>query len=338
MRKALRYFLFACLLCVFAALLAEVVLEVAFRVKDRHAQPLPVRDYPYLYYLFDSTEGLNQYGFKTQYPVEKQEGKFRIILTGGSVARGKKPQESIAHYLEKELNTRFNTDKIEVINAGISAFVVEQEFILIQLLLQQYQPDMIVSLDGVNDLMTFDFNRMTQSDFPLPPHHWDEVKVIEPNRERRKALTRFPLFFKNIMRVIMYFKTEKFEKDYDWSRLTDERLKKVSDTYWQIIKDTHDFCGAKNIRYYNFLQPVRTCSQYRKGTQLTEREKAQCRLFEQMDSAVKNEPYNFSLTTVLDDRLQLFYDFCHVVPAGNEVIAHAMAERVAEDVESWLTY
>lgn len=338
MKKTLRYFFFVCLLFVFAALLTEGILEIAFRIKDRHAQPLPVRDYPYLYYLFDSTEGLNQYGFKTQYPIEKQEGKFRIILTGGSVARGKKPEQSIAHYLQNELNARFNTNRIEVINAGVSAFVVEQEFILIQLLLQQYQPDMIVSLDGVNDLMTFDFNRMTQSDFDLPPHHWDEVKVIEPNRERRKILTRFPLFFKNIARVIAYFKAEQFEKNYDWSQLTDEQLNKVSDTYWQIITDTHDFCKAKNIRYYNFLQPVRTCSHFRKGIQLSEREKAQCRLFNLMDAAIKNEPYSFSLTTLLDGRLELFYDFCHLLPAGNEVIAKAVAERVADDVESWMSY
>ncbi len=322
----------------FTLILTEAVLEVAFRIKDRHADPLPVRDYPYLYYLYDTAQGLNQYGFKTQYPIEKKEEKFRIILTGGSVARGKKPEESIANYLEKELNTRFNTNRIEVINAGISAYVVEQEFILIQLLLQQYQPDMIVSLDGVNDLMTFDFNRMTQSDFALPPHHWDEVKVIEPNRERRKFFTRFPLFFKNIARVIAYLKAERFEKNYDWSQLTDERLSKVSHTYWQIIKDTHDFCKAKNIRYYNFLQPVRTCSQFRNGAQLSEREKAQCRLFNLMDAAVKNEPSNYSLTTLLDERLQLFYDFCHVLPAGNEVIAKAMAERVADDVETWLTF
>jgi len=338
MKKTLRYFLFFSLMLLFAAVLAEGVLEIAFRIKDRHAHPLPVRDYPYLYYLFDTTEGLNEYGFKTHYPIEKQEGKFRIILTGGSVARGKKPEESIAHYLEKELKARFNTDKIEVMNAGISAFVVEQEFILIQLLLQQYHPDMIVSLDGVNDLMTFDFNRRTQSDFELPPHHWDEVKVIEPNRAHRRILTRFPLFFINIARVIAYFKAQQFEKKYDWSQLTDERLKIVSETYWKIINDTHDFCKVKNIRYYNFLQPVRTCSQSRKGAQLSEREKAQCRLFELMDSAVKNEPYNFSLTTLLDSRLELFYDFCHVLPAGNEVIANTMAERVADDVEAWMEY
>src|SRR5687768_381888 len=176
MQKFFKYFLLTFLILLFAALLTEGVLEVVFRIKDRHADPLPVRDYPYLYFLFDSTKGLNEYGFKTSYPEEKEPGKFRIILVGGSVARGKQPEQSIAHYLEKQLNTQFQTDKIEVINAGISAFVVEQEFILIQLLLQQYQPDMIVSLDGVNDLMTFDQNRRTKSDFDLPPHHWDEVK------------------------------------------------------------------------------------------------------------------------------------------------------------------
>lgn len=338
MKQFFKYFLFTFLILLFTAVLTEAVLEVAFRIKDRHADPLPVRDHPYLYFLYDTAQGLNQYGFKTHYPIEKQPGKFRIVLVGGSVARGKKPEQSIAHYLEKELNTQFQTDKIEVVNAGISAFVVEQEFILIQLLLQQYEPDMIVSLDGVNDLMTFDQNRYTQSDFNLPPHHWDDMEVIAPNRDRRKVLTRFPLFFKNITRVVAYFKVKQFEKNYDWSQLTDARLQKVSDTYWQIIRDAHDFCKAKGIIYYNFLQPVRTCSYYRKKQEVTPSEQAQCRLYALMDGSVKKEPYAYSLVTLLDDRLDLFYDFCHVVPEGNEMIAKAMAERVAPDVENWLSY
>src|SRR5690348_14078733 len=105
MKQFLKYSLFTFLLLLFTALLTEAVLEVVFRIKDRHADPLPVRDYPYLYFLFDDAEGLNEHGFKTQYPIEKQPGKFRIMLVGGSVARGKKPEQSIAHYLEKELNT-----------------------------------------------------------------------------------------------------------------------------------------------------------------------------------------------------------------------------------------
>jgi len=336
MKQVIRYFLLVFLTLLFSALLAEAVLEVAFRIKDRNADPLPVRDYPYLYYLFDKAEGLNEYGFKTHYPVKKQPGKYRIILVGGSVARGKGPEVSIAHYLEKELNERFNTDKVEVVNAGISAFVVEQEFLLTQLILQQYEPNMIVGLDGVNDLMTFDHNRMAQCDFELPPHHWDQMKVIEPNRERRKVLTRFPLFFKNIARVVAYFQRQRFEKNYNWNQFTDERLKRASDTYWQIIRDTHDFCKAKNISYYSFLQPVRYYTQFKQGTPLDEIEKVQSRLYALMDENVKNEPYAYSLTSLLDTRLDLFYDFCHVVPAGNELIAKEMAERIAGNVQSWM--
>lgn len=336
MKKFFKYFLLSFLILLFTALLAEAALEIAFRIKDRNADPLPVRDYPYLYYLFDKGSGLNEHGFKTSYPVKKNPGKYRIVLVGGSVARGKRPEESIAHYLEKELNTRLNTDKIEVVNAGISAFVAEQQFILIQLIVQQYEPDMIVSLDGVNDLMTFDFNRMTQCDFELPPHHWDDVKAIEPNRERRKIFTRFPLFFKNITRVIAYFKAQRFEKNYDWSQLTDERLRKVSATYRQIINDTRDFCKVNNIDYYDFLQPVRFYSQYKKGMQLDESTQAQSRLYALMDAELKNEPYCYSLTSLLDEQLDLFYDFCHVLPAGNEIIGKAMADRVEEEVNSWL--
>lgn len=334
MKKIMKYTLAGVLTLIIASLLTEAILGIIFHFKDRRLEPMAVHDYPYLYYLFDQAAGLNEHGFKTNYPMKKQPGKFRIILTGGSVARGKLPKESIANYLEKELNARLNTDRIEVINAGMSAYVAEQEFLLTQLILQYYEPDMLISLNGYNDWMTFRLNRQHPSEFALPPHNWHHFGVIKENRERKKFLTRFPLFFRNIFRAVRFYERRKFEKNYDWAALSDERLKPFSDTYWQIIDDTYAFCKAKNITYFSFLQPVKPYAQAPEAGNA--QSKAMSRLYRLMDEGTRDRFYAFSLTSLFNSSPHLFTDDCHVTSAGNRMIANAMADRVADEAESRL--
>ncbi len=316
------------------ALLTEAVLGIVFHYKDRNLEPMAVHDYPYLYFMFDTSTGLNEHGFKTNYSIKKQPGKYRIILTGGSVARGKLPDESIAHYLERELNTRFNTDKIEVINAGVSAFVAEQVFLNIQLILQHYEPDMMVSLDGYNDLMTFKLNRPYPSSFELPPHHWQDFQVIAENKKKNEALARFPLFFRNISRVIRFVGRKQFEKKYDWSSLTVEMLAPRSRAYWQIISDTRDFCKAKNIHYYSFLQPVKFYD--RNAAQADAELKALSMLYRLLEDDTREKRYSFSLTSVFNQRKDIFTDDCHVTAEGNQIMAKEMADRIVGDVQAWM--
>ncbi|HXH18662.1 MAG TPA: hypothetical protein VNJ07_06220 [Chitinophagales bacterium] len=332
MRKLSRYCLFALLTVTVVALLTEAILGIVFSFKDRHLEPMAVHDYPYLYFMFDSTGGLNAHGFKTNYPLKKQFGKFRIILTGGSVARGKLPEESIARYLEQELNTRFQTGKIEVINAGVSAFVAEQEFILTQLILRHYEPNMILSLDGYNDLMTFKINRQYPSGFELPPHNWQDFRVIADNRMRQRPFSRLPLFFRNISRAVRYLQRQQFENNFRWQTLTDDKLRPISERYWQIIGDTYDFCRAKKIGYYNFLQPVRFYGVNDTTSQL----KTLSRLYNLIEAGIHEKPYAFSLTAIFKDMPEIFTDDCHVTAEGNRIIAQQMAERISNDVQAWL--
>ena len=53
----------------------------------------------------------------------------------------------------------------------MSGYVVEQEFLLLQLVLQKYEPDLVFGLDGYNDLMSYKLNRHTSKTIPLPPQN-----------------------------------------------------------------------------------------------------------------------------------------------------------------------
>lgn len=305
------------------SILLEVLLGIVFLNKDRNIEPEKIKDYPYLYFLFDNQQGdYNEHGFKTKYSISKAENTFRIVLIGGSVARGKKPEESIAAYLEQEMKENFPQSKnIEVVNAGVSAFVLEQEFILTQLIIQYYQPDMIIGLDGYNDLLSYSYNAFHLSDFALPPHHWNEFQAVKKKSFERKWYSRFALPFKNINRA-KDFLIKKKKTAAALNRMQNKkRQEQAAKTYFNILADIHDFCSAKNIFYYSFLQPIKF---YGNSTVKSDREQQYAKEFyQQLDTQCSTTSYCYSLTQVFESK-KYFTDDCHLTPAGNKIIALAI--------------
>lgn len=336
------FFLAALLLAVFIA--GEVFLGVIFLIKDMRNQPIirlakAAKDYPYLYYSFrpDANNFINEDGLYTKKGKTRDPGKYRIILTGGSTARSSNApyNETLAYRLEEELNDRFKCDIIEVINAGMSGYVLEQEFIFIQLVLRDYNPDMIIGLDGCNDMEGFALNRYT--DFIYAPHYWRHFKVIEEGKEARKFYFRFKALFRNIFRAVKFAKRILKNRDfYDYSNVTDKRLEESSRLYVRILSDIHDFCASKNIPYYSFLQPIRwyvhDSSEYVRFDGIPKLG----RLYRRYDEETKCLSYGFSLADIFEDDLDLYVDNYHVKPRGNLIFAEAIADslekRIAEDI------
>jgi lysophospholipase L1-like esterase len=327
LKGILQKIFFALILIFATAVLLEIALGIMFMIKDRDIQPENVKDFPYLYFMFDDTkEDYNVHGFKTKYDVQKPDGVYRIILTGGSVARGKEPELSIAAYLEKSLNEKFPQKNVQIINAGVSAFGVEQEFILIQMILQQYRPDMIVSLDGYNDMLTFKLNRFYPSGFELPPHHWKEFKILKEKEFKNKWFSRFSAPFYNMNRMKDFLIRNSLEKKYEWKSVTDSVAKHHADVYFNVVKDHYDFCRAKNIAYLNFLQPVRFYN--RNSTPDNAELKALCKIYAQMESHYSAYDFAYSLVPAFHKCKSMFTDDCHITPEGNQIIAKAMAEKL----------
>lgn len=88
-------------------------------------------------------------GFRGREINKKTNRRGRIIVTGGSAAFGTgvhSDNETFQVFLQK-LN-----DKYEVINAGIPGFLSGQELTYIVTDIADYQPDIIMSFSGFNDL------------------------------------------------------------------------------------------------------------------------------------------------------------------------------------------
>lgn len=88
----------------------------------------------------------------------KSADTFRIFVTGGSVAYGSgaiDDSQTISALLEKRLNEKISKStrlKYEVINTAYPAYSTTQEKILINQLLVNLKPDMIIMFSGSNDV------------------------------------------------------------------------------------------------------------------------------------------------------------------------------------------
>jgi hypothetical protein len=117
---------------------------------------------------------INRYGFIAEPPIhiEKDSNTLRIALFGGSTAFGSGQSEaysivkkypdgvysyasSIAGQLKSLLEKSFPQKKIEVINATGVQRMVNQSVIYYMETISQFKPDIVISLDGMNDLTDF---------------------------------------------------------------------------------------------------------------------------------------------------------------------------------------
>lgn len=89
---------------------------------------------------------------------KKPPGTYRIFILGGSTIAGLgsgSPGNTITAQLERMLNSppRDNRRQFQVINAGIVGWYSPQEVALAQFELLYYKPDMIITFDGLNDMV-----------------------------------------------------------------------------------------------------------------------------------------------------------------------------------------
>lgn len=109
----------------------------------------------------------NAQGFRRREDVlrEKPTGTIRVFLMGGSTAYGLRSlsqagmdrypvirnDETIDHYLEELLQRRFPEHRVQVINAAVTSFFSHHHLIYLNQKVLEYDPDVVIFLDGFND-------------------------------------------------------------------------------------------------------------------------------------------------------------------------------------------
>lgn len=173
--------------CLVPLIFALVVFELGQRVSDRlkassrkapppysiffeSASGVPVTDKagtialvldPHLIYRHRPGQRLghvtiNAQGFRGPDLVrEKTPGRARVIVIGGSVAfgQGASSDETVWTVpLARAIQAQLSRGEVEVLNAGIIGYDSMQERVLLETELLDYAPDVVVLLDGWNDM------------------------------------------------------------------------------------------------------------------------------------------------------------------------------------------
>jgi hypothetical protein len=143
--------------------------------------------------LGNSYEYINDESFKDwdDVPEDKPPDEFRVIVTGGSVVYGRGPvppadavadfyevtyRWTIPHIMEEIFNAdlqireKIGGKRVRVINAGVPGYVYQNNLMRYLAKLRLYRPDMIVALDGANEVHTVarplkDWNYFTEGPY-----------------------------------------------------------------------------------------------------------------------------------------------------------------------------
>jgi lysophospholipase L1-like esterase len=161
-------------LCLFAAFL-EGMAALYLNVFADNPRPLSIRNIPWHVYEPYRNHALgpgwnslgrvhDKQGFRRAADVarEKPPNGYRIFLMGGSAAYGLSAgapfppviitnDQTIDAKLERMLQPLFPDRPIEVINAAVTAYWTHHHLIYLEETLLDYQPDLIIFLDGIND-------------------------------------------------------------------------------------------------------------------------------------------------------------------------------------------
>lgn len=171
-----------------------------FKLIGNASPPLDRRDGPGMYYAHQysayalkpgysvgNRERINSLGFRgEEIEQHKSDDIYRIIAIGGSTtfAVYLPWNQSYPYYLQQELRRRFNTDRIEVINAGLTGSTSAESFHRMATQVLPAKPDMVVIYHGFNDLLPRVFD-----DYQEDYYHF---RKSDPNNP--PGLTRFYIY------------------------------------------------------------------------------------------------------------------------------------------------
>jgi lysophospholipase L1-like esterase len=295
------------------------------------------------------------YGGETLYP--EIEDRWRIDN-----------QQTIDHYLETRLNSTFPSKRWEVINASVKGYFLNQDLALYLSTLQRYKPDYLILLDGVNDIFAM-LRTPENEDAYSAAGLGEEFSALtrpaalSPRMMATTWLSDNSALYRSIRESIAQRDRVRARQAKDGrlaahlhpdlASLTDDDQRHVAAAarrlanYTHTVRQIHRLAALDGTQALFVLQPQIAVT--RKPLTGVE-----TRLFEywskidgplyvygfqtvypqlatQLASTAQTEGYHFlDLTTVFDRTgVQTFTDYCHLTPAGNQLIADAIFDSLA---------
>lgn len=221
---------------------------LAFNVEDlspyvlfRKLPSLEMRADANFYYEFDDEKVTGQ----------KSPGEYRIFIMGGSVAKGygaSAPEKKFHRLLENLLNENrpeHINRTFNVVSAGRLGYVSAQELVLLLMGALDFRPDMVIHLNGFNDIIA-----VTQyHETPGYPFYFQSmvraIKSVKAGQVLDRALEQ-SAFFSNVSKMMKKYKTGP-------GNFSSENIVRH---YTRNMNQVAQILYANHIETYLFLQPT----------------------------------------------------------------------------------
>lgn len=322
---------------------------------------------------YEDTRGIrhNSQGFRrsTEVARRKTPGTYRIFLLGGSTAYGLggvwphleprypvlRNSETIDAFLERDLTARLPGTRVEVVNAAITSTWTHHELIYVNQTILNYQPDMILFLDGFNDYFfeNEDHDQFSDYSYGMPAR----VILGDPTVASLTYADAWWLFRANALTHVLgralrtlraLLSPRPPHRPVDVAR----SLAGLSEVFPRSALKMHRRIGLilrdEGVRAIFLLQPMLLLERDQKPLTPVEQ-----RLFDFNVTSyrpgyeaflhgavpyVRDQERRMSgqvgaayldLTPIFrDTREQVYTDYCHLTPLGDAILAHRVADRI----------
>ncbi len=261
---------------------------------------------------------INEFGLidnKAPLP-KKSKDKIVVGVFGGSVAWWL----SANQYFEKALELKFGNKNVEVIRVALGAWKQPQQAQALSLLLQLgAEFDIVINVDGYNEIALPFYN---QTNNYFYPHYWSRLSTNLYNSNTLGLVGKINLTKKVKFKLASLFNSFRYSysASFIWklvNRITESRISSYQESFSKLTNNSehrasihgpkinvkyenfyqflakfwfngsllmHDLCNARNIKYFNFLQP----NQYFKNSKIFSKKEREEYIVPQGGGGVEN--------------------------------------------------
>jgi len=285
-----------------------------------------------------NTNSLGYRGY--EFKIEKKTDERRIIILGVSTAVGylaSSDSFTISGQLTQLLKEN-NYNNYSIFNMSVGGYISQQELLTLIITALKFQPDIILVIDGINDLVLLKPN--------IP-------EMFEIQEKLYLSLLRGDLFKINLSLINSILKNNLksyFILNYLFTKNmlmvekpTTNNVELNIANYSYNIESIYKICKMNNIKPYFFYQPILT---EKTKKNITEIEHIALKKYKKIDEEMygkmfeitrqKLSKYDCKFNDLRDifygEHSQIYYDHCHFNDTGNLIVAKRIFEIIKKDL------
>jgi len=288
----------------------------------------------------------NALGFRDKAIAPRQTKEFRVLLLGGSTAWGlgaSSNNHTISASLERILNQRGDGIRYRVMSGAYLGYIARQEMTVLTEFMADFDPDLIISLTGYNDLTTIIHGTGKIFDRPEARELGEAVTLNLRPMDTTTALRKV-VGSLGIWRLVVYFREVQRASspkagEYEFDQANSAKwVPRVAEMYKIMARFSQDH----GRRYVIALQPdIETTRKRMNPEEAGLRSAARTR---STGFAETYAAYRRDLASALDaidgvqfidlggafDRMSepVFIDGCHLTDRGYEHLAEALSDKI----------